>query len=283
MASKQSSWFGRDGLNDLLFKFTMTIVTAVLIAIVTLPYLFSLSISFRLPPEFYTQGTYWIPKNPSLNPWFEAWEVGGDNFMTTVYVATGTMILSLIVTIPGAYVFARKEFPGKKLAFYLIILTLLFPYILLIIPIASIWIDTGLYNTIPGLWIAYQTFIAPFAIWILRDFFEKLPANIEEAAQVYGCTQWSAFVRVILPLSAPAIMAVGFLSFLIGWNDFLFSNMLTTGGGAQPAVVALFQLLVGGERVFWGQVMALSFIVGGPPTILYLISRRYLTSAFAVR
>lgn len=283
MASTQSNRFERDRVQDLLFKSTMAVVTALLVAVVTLPYLFSLSISFRLPPEFYTDATYWIPKNPSLVPWRQAWQIGGNNFMNTVYVATGTMVLSLIVTIPGAYVFARKEFPGKKLAFYLIIVTLLFPYILLIIPITSTWIDVGLYNTIPGLWIAYQTFIAPFAIWILRDFFEKLPENIEEAAQVYGCTQWSAFVRVILPISAPAIMAVGFLAFLIGWNDFLFSNMLTTGSGAQPAVVALFQLLVGGERVFWGQVMALSFIVGGPPTVLYLIARRYLTSAFAVR
>jgi multiple sugar transport system permease protein len=124
--------------------------------------------------------------------------------------------------------------------------------------------------------------VTPFAIWILRDFFEKLPANLEEAAQVYGCSQFQAFYKVILPLSLPAVMATAFLAFLVGWNDFLFSNMLTTGTGPRPAVVSLYLQTVGGESRYWGLVMSQALVVGLPPTALYLVARRYLTESFAV-
>lgn len=273
----------RQDIHDVLFTVLKYIILAVLLAIVILPYAYGLSISFRLPEEFYRGLPRWIPNNPTLHPWRKAWEIIGPNYVNTILIALGVMVLSLLITIPGAYVFGRREFPGKHLAFYLIVFTLLFPYILLIIPIASIWQETGLFDTIPGLWIAYQAFVTPFAIWILRDYFQKLPVNLEEAAMVYGCTQFSAFARVILPISLPAVMAVGFLAFLIGWNDFLFSNMLTTGEGVEPAVVTLFKQQAGGERVFWAQVLAMVFYIGIPPTALYLIARRQLTSAFAVR
>ncbi len=272
----------RADIHDVLFLVSKYVILLVLLAVIILPYAYALSITFRLPNEFFRGAVKWLPQNPVLKPWFKAWEIMGPNYMNTILVAIGTMVISLFITIPGAYVFGRKEFPGKHLAFYLIVFTLLFPYILLIIPIATMWQEIGLFDTIPGLWIAYQAFVTPFAVWILRDYFAKLPVNLEEAAMVYGCTQWSAFVRVILPISLPAVMAVGFLAFLIGWNDFLFSNMLTQGSGAEPAVVTLFRQMSGGERVFWAQVLAMVFIVGTPPTVLYMIARRQLTSAFAV-
>jgi len=105
--------------------------------------------------------------------------------------------------------------------------------------------------------------------------------NLEEAAQVYGCTQFQAFVRVVLPLSAPALVAIAFLAFLIGWNDFLFANMLTTGEGPRPAVVQVFFTTQGGERIFWSWLMAGCLIVGTPPVVLYILGRRYLQEAFA--
>jgi len=165
--------------------------------------------------------------------------------------------------------------------FYLIVIALLFPYIVLVIPITDIWIDVGLFNTVVGMWVAYQIFVTPFAVWILRDFFENLPASLEEAAQVYGHTKFSAFMRVILPVAAPAVIAVGFLAFLTGWNDFLFSNLLTNPNGPQPAIVRVFND-TSNNRTLWGPIMARVLIIGTPPTVLYLLSRRYLSQAFAV-
>lgn len=257
------------------------LATGLLLAVSILPFVYVVSVSLRLPPEFFGQ-PHWIPRKPSLEPWKAAFEIVRDPLVNSVIVASGTAVLSMAITIPGAYVFGRKEFPGKQLAFYAIITVLLFPYVLLIIPISTTWHELGLYNTVPGLWLAYQAFITPFAIWILRDFYNQLPFNLEEAARVYGCTQFQAFRKVILPLSLPATVAVGFLAFVIGWNDFLFSNFLTTGTGPQPAVVTLFKQQAGGERTFWGQLMAMTLMIGVPPTVLYLFARRYITEAFAV-
>lgn len=247
------------------------------------PLLFILSVSFMPPTEFFG-APHIIPYEPTLEAWTSGFTELKDNLVNSFLIASGTALLALAITIPGAYAFARKEFHGKKFGFYAIILAMMFPYILLVIPIMGLWNDLGLYNTVPGMILAYQVFVAPFAIWILRDFFETLPKDIEEAAQVYGCTQFTAFVRVILPLAAPGIVAVGFLAFLTGWNDFLFANLLTTGTGPVPAVPVLYGTIGGGsgERVYWGKLMAETLIIGTPPTVLYLVARNYLENAFTV-
>ncbi|MFC7192539.1 carbohydrate ABC transporter permease [Halocatena marina] len=272
----------RTDSSDLLYRGLVYATIAFLVATIIVPLVFIVSVSFRPPTEFFGE-PHLIPHDPTLQTWVTGFNEIKDNLVNSLFVAAGTAIIALLITIPGAYAFARTRFPGRKVGFYLIVGAMLFPYIVLIIPVTSLWHDLGLFNTIHGLWIAYQIFVVPFAMWILRDFFESLPANLEEAAQVYGCTQFSAFVRVVLPLSAPGIVAVGFLAFLVGWNDFLFSNLLTTGFGPRPAVPVLFQTVSGssGERVFWGKLMVEVLIIGTPPTVLYVFSRRYLSEAFA--
>lgn len=267
------------GLGDLAFHTTKYTILFVLLASIVVPYLIVFSVSFRPPTEFYGD-PHLIPRNPTLDGWVGGWDLVSENIVNSIFIALGTTILTLVVTIPGAYVFGRKQFPGRKPLFYMIVLALLFPYILLIIPLTSMWYDFGLFNTIPGLWIAYQVIVTPLSLWILRDYFSKMPHNLEEAAQVYGATQFSAFLRVILPLAMPAIIAVGFLAFTIAWNDFLFANMLTTGNGPRPAVVQLYNLQVRGEGGYWAQLTAVSLIIGLPPTAMYLAARRYLTAAF---
>ena len=244
---------------------------------------FILSVSFMPPTEFFG-APHLIPHEPTLQAWTSGFEELRDNLVNSFLIGLGTTVVALAISIPGAYAFARKEFYGRTLGFYAIISAMMFPYILLVIPIMDLWNDLGLYNTIPGMILAYQVFVTPFAIWILRDFFAKLPTDIEEAAQVYGCTQFTAFLRVILPLATPGIVAVGFLAFLTGWNDFLFANLLTTGTGPVPAVPVLYGTIGGGsgERVYWGKLMAETLIIGTPPTILYLVARNYLENAFTV-
>jgi multiple sugar transport system permease protein len=256
-------------------------VITFLVLLNLIPLLFILSVSFMPAGEFFGD-PHLIPHDPTLEAWTTGFAELQDNLVNSFVIGTGTALLALGITIPGAYAFARKEFYGKKAGFYAIISAMMFPYILLVIPIMDLWNTLGLYNTIPGMILAYQVFVTPFAIWILRDFFENLPQDIEEAAQVYGCTQFSAFLRVILPLAAPGIVAVGFLAFLTGWNDFLFANLLTTSLGPMPAVPVLYGTIGGGSgnRVYWGKLMAETLIIGTPPTIMYLMARNHLENAF---
>lgn len=247
---------------------------------ILLPIIVSFSVAFRPPTEFFADSFYLLPKEPTLIAWERGWMKIHSGLKYSFLAATGTTILALLVVIPGAYTFGRTEFPGREYAFYFIVLTVMFPHILLIVPITDIWFKLGLYNTLPGLWLGYQAFVTPFSLWILRDYFQKLPESLEEAARVYGCTQFTAFLRVILPLSAPAIAATAFLAFLTAWNDFFFASMITSGTGPQTSIVQLYNAASGQGR-FWAELMAMSFIVGIPPVVLYMIARRYMSEAFA--
>jgi ABC-type glycerol-3-phosphate transport system permease component len=277
--STRTSTFDRSRLSDAGFVVGKYLVLLFFLTIIVPPFVYVLSVSLRTPQEIFE--LVLIPDTVTFQNYVDVFDEFSQPLIDSFLIATGTSLLSMVITIPSAYAIGRKQFPGRTAAFYTIILALLFPHILLIIPISDIWNGLGIYNTIPGLWLAYQPFVTPFSLWILRDFFENLPPNLEEAAQVYGCTEFSAFVRVILPISAPAVVAVGFLAFLAGWNDFLFANFLTTGTGPEPATVVLFKN-VAGELQFWETLTAQALVVGVPPAVLYIAARRYLAKAFAV-
>lgn len=267
---------------DALFALLKYTTLAFFMAIVIVPMVLAITVSFQPASEFFRTDPHLIPNDFTLDTWIEALILLEEPLINSALIAFGTMSLAMVICIPAAYIFGRQEFPGREWGFRAIMVALLFPYILLIIPLTDTWYQLGLHNTVIGVVLAYQVFVTPFAIWILRDFFEGLPANLEEAAQVYGCSELQALYKVILPLSLPAVMATGFLAFLVGWNDFLFSNMLTTGTGPRPSVVQLFLETTGGDQKYWGLVVSMAFIVGIPPTVLYLIARRHLSESFAV-
>jgi ABC-type glycerol-3-phosphate transport system permease component len=267
---------------DAMFALMKYATIAFFTVMVLVPMILALSITFMSPREFFGGDPHLLPVEPTLQTWAEALGVLQEPLINSAMIAFGTMALAMVICIPAAYIFGRQEFPGREWGFRAIMVALLFPYILLIIPLTDTWYQLNLHNTVIGVVLAYQVFVTPFAIWILRDFFEGLPANLEEAAQVYGCSELQALYKVILPLSLPAVMATAFLAFLVGWNDFLFSNMLTTGTGPRPSVVTLFLETTGGDQLYWGLAVTMAFVVGTPPTVLYLIARRHLTESFAV-
>jgi len=231
------------------------------------------------------RGSSWIPRPLSLQSWMEALTSLNihRNMLNSFLSGSGAMLLSLIILVPGAYVFARKNFPGKEFLFYMVTGTLLFPVILLVVPITEIMVQIKLFNTYAGLWLAFQTLIIPFGMWTMRGYFAGLPMDLEEAAMVYGCTEFQAFYKVILPISLPAIIAVSFISFLIGWNDFEFSNMLVTTESIKPATVALYTYTISGEQISWGPLMAMTILIGLPPMILYMLAQRVIQKGFGER
>lgn len=252
-----------------------------LLAIVLIPYAYAVVTGFKPPNDIYEVS--WWPSEFSLEAWHEVFGVYGFQWaLWNSFVAgVGSAVLSILIAVPGAYIFARKEFRFREVFFYMIVGTLVFPFILLIVPVTITWIDLGLFNTFPGLWLAFQIFAVPYSMWILRGYFARIPRHLEEAAQVYGCTQFQAFYRVIVPLAKPVIVSVLFLSFLQGWSDFLFSNMLTTGDGPRTAAVAIYTSSSGGERVEWAPLMVMTLLAGLPPVILYMLAQRSLSKTFA--
>lgn len=271
----------REDRSTRLQRVATYVALAALLAQILIPYGYIIVTAFKSPGEVFEVS--WWPQDWSLRAWRDVFAIAGfhHHLWNSLLAGIGAAGLALLISVPGAYVFARKSFPGRELLFYMIVGTLIFPFILLIVPITITWIRLGLYNTIVGLWFAFQIFAVPYSIWILRGYFVRLPHHLEECAMVYGCTQFQAFYKVMLPLAKPVIISVAFLSFLLGWNDFLFSNMLTTGDGPRTASVAIYVASAGGERIEWEMMMVMTLVTGIPPVILYMLAQKHLSRTFA--
>ncbi len=145
----------------------------------------------------------------------------------SILVAGVTMILSITISAPAGYALSRFDFPGKELFRLLILLTRAFPLPLLALPLAVMFIRTGLDDTVLGLALVHTTLAIPFAVLITFSLFSGIPVELEEAAWTLGCTRLTAFTKVVLPLILPGITASAIFAFVISWNEVFAAAVLT--------------------------------------------------------
>jgi multiple sugar transport system permease protein len=147
-------------------------------------------------------------------------------FLNTMAISLLVTILSLILGATAAYALARFRFAGQRSVLMFLIITQMFPLVLLCIPYFRIFITLGLYDTRTSLVLVYLTFTLPFCILMLRSYFLNIPRDIEEAAMMDGCTRLQAIFRMLLPMSYPGFIGAGLYTFLLAWNEFLFAVVL---------------------------------------------------------
>lgn len=184
-------------------------------------------------------------------------------------VAFAVMVIDVIFGSMAAYAFSRMRFRGQKAAFFFISLSRILPPVVIAIPYYAILDRFGLLNTRIGLISMYVALTIPFAILILGVFFRNVPVEIEEAAQVDGCTRLGALVRVTIPLTLPAILSTGLFTFLLSYNEFLFALLTVTDRRLQTLPVILGSLSTNTD-VSWGLLNAAVFL-GILPTLLLLV------------
>lgn len=198
-------------------------------------------------------------------------------FRNSIVVSISATIISLLFSIPGAYAFARLDFPGRKFLFYTAVFTIMFPWIVITIPVYEVFFVLGLINTLTGIIIALSIFVLPQTIWLLQGFFRQgIPENIEEAALIDGHTEIGAFLRIVLPLSAPAVGAAALFAFLTAWNNFLWVFVLTSDEDVRTATVAIHFILGSDVLREWNILMAAVVLLVAPPVIFYGLSQRYV-------
>ena len=203
----------------------------------------------------------------------------GTYLRNSLIASLGSAAISVTLGSMAAYALSRAEFRGKRDLLFWIISTRMAPVVAVMLPLYVIFRSSGLVGTLPGLILAYTTFNLPFAIWILKGFFDNVPYAIEEAAQCDGCTRWQAF-RMIVPLVAPGVGAFLVLCVLFGWNDYLFASIIGSGG-AKTLPVATAEL-VQPIKVQWGSIMAAGVITAAPMMLLGLLIRRYLVAGLTM-
>lgn len=215
----------------------------------------------------------------TLDPYIQVWNrfAFETYFGNSIIVSFAAMVISLFFAIPGAYAFARLDFPGRKALFYTAVFTIMFPWIVLTIPVYEVFYFIDLVDTLIGVIIALSIFVLPQNIWLLQGFFRQgIPENIEEAALIDGHNEMTAFLRVVLPLSLPAVAAAALFAFLTAWNNFLWVFVLTSDEGNRTATVAIYYILGSDVLREWNVLMASLVLLVAPPVIFYGLSRRYV-------
>jgi multiple sugar transport system permease protein len=195
-------------------------------------------------------------------------------FLNSVIISTGAVVLSVLASIPAAYALARFTFPLKNALGFIFMSFRFVPFLAFVIPLYLLYQRVGLYNTHTGLILAYQLITLPFTIWMLRSFFMEVPLEIQEAAQIDGCSWFGILTRVILPLSMPGIAVTVILGFMFCWNAFNYPLMLA-GRQTFPVTVGAIQF-ISYEQVLWGQMAAATIVSALPQLLLSLMVQKYI-------
>jgi multiple sugar transport system permease protein len=196
-------------------------------------------------------------------------------FRNTVIVATASTALSVGLAALAGYALARLKFLGANTLTTVLLITYLLPGSLLFIPLYRILTTLGIINTHAALIATYPTFLMPFATWVMLGYYRSIPEDLEEAAMIDGSTRLGAFLRITLPLAAPALLSVTLFAFTNAWNEFLFAFVFITSESLKTLPVGL-QLLVFGDILPWGMLMGASLLMAIPVMIVYIYAQRYL-------
>ena len=196
-------------------------------------------------------------------------------FANSVVVSLGTALAVTIVASGAGYAFSRFAFPGKYLVVFLLLLTQMFPLVMLIAPIYRLMTPLGLTDNLLGLIVTYTAFNTPFATFLMQSFFDGIPKELEESAMIDGCTRGQALRRVIFPLTLPGMGATLGFVFTAAWSELLFALMLINSEENMTFAVGLLTF-VSKFSVDWGQMMAAGVLALIPACIFFAFIQRYL-------
>jgi multiple sugar transport system permease protein len=260
------------------FSLALRVAIALTLLILTLfPMYWIIISSLKTNLETHSLPVTFVPKVWALDAYREIFE--RRNF---AHYLSNAMIVSLATTFWGVavaawsgYGFARFDFRFKAGVMAFVLIAQSFPRILLVIPYFEMANRLGLKDTYLGLILAYSTFIQPLCLWIMKEYFEQIPRDLDEAAMVDGASPYRAFWDIILPLARPALGATAIIGFLTAWNEYEFALVLTSSEKVRTISVAIASL-IGEFTTEWNQVMAAAAIGTVPVVIVFLFFQKQL-------
>jgi multiple sugar transport system permease protein len=262
----------------------ITYTSLVTLALVILfPIYYMLLISLKLPADIYRKPSL-LPINATLDNYAQLLTGSNLYFLSglrnSLVVAGAATVVSVFISCLAAYSLVRLKYRYRDWLGRLILFSYLTPASLLFIPLSVIMARLQLGNTLHGLIFVYLTFSTPLSTWLLMGFFRSIPADLEEQAMVDGSTRMGALFRILLPLSAPGLIAVSVFTFTGAWNELLLALILTTSPDIRTIPVAL-QYLITGDTFRWGLIMAGSVASALPVMVLYYLAQRFVVQGLA--
>jgi N,N'-diacetylchitobiose transport system permease protein len=264
------------------------VVALVLFVVMIFPVFWMISTAFKADNQINALTPTWFPLRPTLShfgaaihkPFF--W----NDVENSVIVVSVTVAVAMTLAFLAAVALAKYRFTGRKLFIVLMIGVQMLPGAGLIIPLYVVLARYHQVNVLSGVIITYLTFALPFSVWTLRGFILGIPKDLEEAAMVDGSSRLGAFVKILLPLVAPGLVATSVFAFITSWNEYIFARTLLNDQSRQTITVWLSYFLGTSRHTDWGALMAASTLTAIPVVIFFLLVQRRIAfglTAGAVR
>lgn len=228
-----------------------------------------------------------FPQNPTIGNYVDIFTNRPFEYytMNSMIVATTTTVICVTLGTLTGYSFSRHDFMGNKTLLLSIVGARMIPPIALIVPFFQIMsqppliggLTGSLYDTRLALILTYTFFNLPFAVWIMKNYFDGVPESLDEQARIDGCSRWEAFFKIILPMAKPGIAATAILAFIFSWNEFVFALVLTSSEAAQTLPIAV-SLFVADDFVDWAHLAAGGMIAALPGILFGLFFQQYIVS-----
>jgi multiple sugar transport system permease protein len=272
------SYRARKILNRVVIYASMAFVAIIII----LPMLWMLSTSLKIKSQLFTREIHWIPQVVTLDNYTRILNNPstpmGRWFLNTLFVATVTTVIILVVDSLAAYAYARLEFPGRKLLFGLLIATLFLPGVMFLVPNFVTVAQLGMLNKFSG--VIVPAIAGVFGVYFMRQFYETIPKELEEAAYIDGAGIFQTYMQVVLPLTKGALATLAVITFLASWNDFLWALLVLKDRAVQTLQPGL-RTLQGAYTSEYGLMMAGAVIVAVPVLLIYVFLQRYVVQSVA--
>lgn len=255
---------------------TLTVAVVILLFMVAAPFYWIFTASIKAPQEIIARVPTLVPQSFTLQHYDKLF--ASSDFprylANSTVVAGNTMILTVVLATMAAYGIYRLRFPGRRVMFQVILVTYVFPGILLLIPLYGLMSRFQLVDTLWSLIVINVTFTSPFAVWMLQAFFRAVPKELEEAAALDGASRLDTILRVVLPLTAPGIASIAIFAFIYSWTEYMFASVLILSDENRTVPVGLAGI-IGQYQVDWGLLLAGATVTTLPVLILFALVGRH--------
>jgi multiple sugar transport system permease protein len=258
-----------------LLRGANTAIAVVILLVLLFPLYWMLNIA--LQPGQSLAATHWLPTSPSWDNFRRALDTQGGSLLTSFVVALGAVGVCLALAAPAAYGLAQFGLRGSRTIVFGTLITQMVPGIVIANALYSAYVDLHLVNSYGGLILADASLGLPFSIVLLRAFMVAIPTEVVEAALVDGANRFTAFIRIVIPMSRNALITAGLFTFLFAWSDFMFALTLNTTDDVKPITLGMYEF-VGAHVSDWGAVMATAVISAVPAAILLVVAQKYVAA-----
>jgi len=257
------------------------IISVIILCILMFPLYWTLNTSFKTEIEIFKNPPTWYPPVFVFKTYAAQVSIGDftmfRSFMNSFIIAVGAMAISVVLSIPAAYSIARYRFKGRNAIFLGFLVTQMLPVSVLLTPMFVMFRNMHLYNTWGAAILADATIGIPFSVLILKNYFASIPKALEEAAYIDGCTRFSAFLKVLVPITKPGIMVCAIFSFLYAWGDLAYGMTFILDQEKRPITAGIFNFM-GQYGTKWSYLSAFAIVAIIPVVLIFIFMQKYIIS-----